>query len=87
VVSHSISLGDREPNAIDVERALARHMVAAARLPLSFLQGAPSDLLDWFWRRFEVDALKTLLRGVHHQAPPSQIQAALVALGPASTLP
>ena len=75
-----------EPDAIQVERALAQRLTEAARLPFTLLQ-APRELLEWFWRRFEVDNLKTVVRGVHHQAPPSQVQAALIALGPTSVLP
>ena len=78
--------GDAEPNVIQVERALASHLAAAARLPLSQLQGSPLDLLDWYWRRFELDNLKTVLRAVHHQSPPDQARNALTALGSASAL-
>jgi vacuolar-type H+-ATPase subunit C/Vma6 len=76
-----------EPDVVQVERALAGHGVAAARLPLAQLQGDAYELLDWFWRRFELDNLKTVLRAVHHGSPPDPVRGALVALGPAATLP
>lgn len=79
--------GDADPSVVQVERALASHLAVAARLPLSLLQGSPHDLLDWFWRRFELDNLKTVVRAVHHQSSPDQARNALLTLGAASTLP
>lgn len=72
---------------VQAERALARRLAEAARPPFTLLQGGPRKLLEWHWRRFEVDNLKTLLRGVHHRATSGQVQAALHALGPPSALP
>ena len=43
--------------------------------------------MAWYWRRFEVHNLKTILRGVHRQQPPDRIKAALIPLGEASRLP
>ena len=51
------------------------------------LQGGPRALVEWFWRRFEVNNLKTILRAVHHQTPPSQVQAAIIPLGPRAMAP
>lgn len=79
-------LGTAGPSLFQIEHALTDHVVAMSRRPLSLLQGAPRQLLDWFWRRFEVRNLKTVIRGVHHQSAPVQLQGALVGLGPASTL-
>ncbi len=74
-------VGGGEISTAPVERALVQYQAQVARLPVSLLQGAPRALLEWFWRRFEVNNLKTILRAVHHQTPPSQVQAALIPLG------
>ena len=75
------------PDATLLERALWAHQVRAARAPLYLLQGAARELLDWFWRRFEVHNLKTILRGVKYHTPPEQVRTALIPLDAASTLP
>ena len=48
-----------EPDVAHLERALWSHLASASRLPLSLMQGASRALLEWYWRRFEVDNLKT----------------------------
>ncbi|MCZ7575305.1 MAG: V-type ATPase subunit [Ardenticatenaceae bacterium] len=70
-----------------VERALWEYLARAARVPLSLLRGPPRNLLDWLWRRFEVNNLKTVLRTVERRVPADRIQASLIPLGPASALP
>lgn len=69
-----------------VERALWEYLVQAYRAPLPFLRGGPKILVDWLWRRFEVDNLKTILRTVEQDVAPEQIRASLIPLGPASEL-
>ena len=73
--------------AADLERALRQHLVQATRTPLGLMRGAAYEALDWYWRRFEVDNLKTVLRAVHYQAPPGVLARSLIPLGRASTLP
>jgi len=80
------ALAEEETDLIAVERAVVRRQTGAERLPLAFLHGKPLDLLEWFWRRFELENLKTVLRAVHHQTPPSQALPALIPLGAASAL-
>ena len=70
-----------------IERALRTHLAVASRAPLSLMQGIARDLLDWFWRRFEVDNLKTILRAVAYNVPPAQFATSLIPLGTASPLP
>ncbi len=75
------------PQAAALERRLWRHLVAVSRSPIHLLQGGPRALLDWHWRRFEVDNLKTVLRAVHHRASAEALEATLIPLGPGSRLP
>jgi len=81
------ALGEATLDVVRAERDLAARYVAAARRPLSFLRGRRFELLDWFWRRFELDNVKTILRAVHHGAPPSQARGALIELGATLSLP
>lgn len=74
-------------DAAALERALWSHLAVAARLPRPFLLGSIRDLLDWHWRRFEVENLKAVLRAVHYQVASTQAQAALIDLGAASPAP
>lgn len=75
-----------EPTEASLERALWGHLAAAARRPLRMLSGRRRELLDWHWRRFEVENLKTILRGVQYGLRQEQFQASLIPLGPASSL-
>ena len=80
------AVDDSAPNPSALERAFWHHWATASRLPLPLLQGLQRDLLEWHWRRFEIENLKAVLRGVHFHAAPSQIQASLIALGSAASL-
>lgn len=75
------------PDEIQLERALTRHWVWAARLPFGLLQGTSRDLLEWHWRRHELNNLKTILRAIHRQTPPEQVLPALISLGTPTELP
>lgn len=75
------------PDGIQLERVLSRHWVWAARRPFYLLQGANRELLEWYWRRQELNNLKTILRALHFQAPPAQFQPALIPLDSAPELP
>ena len=80
-------LEEGRPDAAALERRLWAHLVTVSRAPVHLLQGSPRALLDWYWRRFEVDNLKTVLRAVHHRAPAETLEATLIPLGPGSRLP
>ncbi|MDX1686906.1 MAG: V-type ATPase subunit [Candidatus Promineifilaceae bacterium] len=75
------------PDLGEIERRLWQHLAQAYRAPLPFMPGGSKDLLAWLWRRFEVNNLKTILRGVKGGAPPAQIRRTLVPLGSDSELP
>jgi V/A-type H+-transporting ATPase subunit C len=76
-----------EPGQANLEEALWSHLAVAVRRPLRILQGPSRELLDWYWRRFEIENLKTILRGVQYGLPPEQFQSSLIPLGAASPLP
>jgi V/A-type H+-transporting ATPase subunit C len=76
-----------EPDAGDIECRLREYMARGFRAPLPFLPGDTRKLLDWRWRRFEVDNLKMILRAVERNVPPGEIRNTLVPLGLASELP
>ncbi|MFN8486022.1 MAG: V-type ATPase subunit [Caldilineaceae bacterium] len=80
-------LTGEQSSAEPLERALWAHFVGASRSPFRLMQGASRGLLEWHWRRFEVENLKTVLRAVHYRMPPEQAASVLVPLGDASTLP
>ncbi len=82
-----ILLGEAKPDVVRAERDLKSHYAVAARRPLNLLYNRQLELLDWFWRRFELDNVKTLLRAVHHGSPPSQAYDALIALNASPSLP
>lgn len=81
------ALSGAQWSAEPLERALWAHFVSAARSPFRLMQGASRELLEWHWRRFEVENLKTVLRAVHYRMTPEQATAVLIPLGAASTLP
>ncbi|MEZ4867056.1 MAG: V-type ATPase subunit [Caldilineaceae bacterium] len=66
---------------------MTRHWVWAARRPFYLLQGASRELLEWYWRREELNNLKTLLRALHLQSPSEQFLPALIPLEGATELP
>jgi V/A-type H+-transporting ATPase subunit C len=70
-----------QPDASTLEHALLSRLVVIARRPFALLQGTPRALIEWLWFRYQLNNLKTVLRGMHHQAPPEQIQAALIEPG------
>ena len=76
-----------EPTVAQLERALWNHLASASRLPLRLMQGASRELLDWYWRRFEVNNLKIVLRAVQHSTPIGSLRDVLIPLGASSTLP
>ncbi len=82
-----VLFGEAKPDVVRAERDLTSHYAVAARRPLNLLHNRQLELLDWFWRRFELDNVKTLLRAVHHGSPPSQAHGALIALDELSSLP
>lgn len=69
-----------------VERALWQYLVQVYRAPLPFLRGGSASFVDWLWRRFEIDNLKTVLRTVEQNVSPERIRASLIPLAPASEL-
>lgn len=68
-------------------RGIRAYLIQAWRIPLNLLQGAPRDLLDWLWRRFELNNLKIILRALEQKRPANRIQTSWIPLGPASRLP
>jgi V/A-type H+-transporting ATPase subunit C len=81
----SISVEQLEADRI--ERALWQYLARAYRAPIRFAPSGPQKLIDWLWRRFELDNLKMVLRGVQRGRPAQHIRERLVPLGPASELP
>ena len=75
------------PDPGEIERRLWQHLARSYRAPLPFMPGGAKDLLAWLWRRFEVENLKTILRGVKSGATPAHIRRTLVPLGSDSDLP
>lgn len=73
--------GNDTLDILQIERSLRSHWVWAARLPFYFLQGAGRQLLEWYWRRQELNNLKTVVRAIHHHTPPEQFLPALIPLG------
>lgn len=80
-------VGEEAPEPEQVERLLWAALSRAFRVPLTFMQGTPRDLMEWLWRRFELQNLKTIIRTVAVHLPPQEIRAALIPLGSASNLP
>lgn len=80
-------VGSGEPTVAYLEHALWNHLAWASRLPLRLMQGASRELLDWYWRRFEVNNLKMVLRAAHHNTPVESFRDVIVPLGASSTLP
>jgi V/A-type H+-transporting ATPase subunit C len=76
-----------QPDPSRIERWLWQYLATSYRAPLPFMPGATKDLVAWLWRRFEVDNLKMVLRGVERDIPPGRIRDTLVPLGDASGLP
>ena len=74
-------------NVAGLERALWSHLAWAFRLPLRLMRGTSRELLEWYWRRFEVDNLKTILRAAHYNTPLESFRDALTPLEASSTLP
>lgn len=56
------------------ERSLRRRLAEWVRLPNKFLNGPVRRLVEWRWRRFEIDNLIVILRGVHRGASATRIQ-------------
>lgn len=75
------------PDLGEIERRLWQYLAQAYRAPLPFMPGGSKKLLVWLWRRFEVNSLKAILRGVKGGAPPARIRRTLVPLGSDSDLP
>ncbi|MGK7312652.1 MAG: V0D/AC39 family V-type ATPase subunit [Candidatus Longimicrobiales bacterium M2_2A_002] len=71
---------------VQLERRLAARVARDFRLPLAFVRGKPGGLLEWVWRRFEVDNLKTVLRGVERSVDAGRLHEMLVPLGDDSTV-
>ncbi len=75
------------PEPEQMEQSLRIYLVQAFRTPLKLMQGKPRTLLDWLWRRFELENVKTVIRSVAGDRPARETQAALVPLGSGSDLP
>lgn len=67
-----------EPGVI--ARRLRGALVVAQRKPRRFLRGAPRDLVDWTWRRHEIENLAMVLRGLHAGLPAAEIRRHLLPL-------
>jgi V/A-type H+-transporting ATPase subunit C len=67
-----------------IERALNTALSHASRRPLKFLHGSERALLDWLWRRFEVDNTRIVLRAVTSGSVSPRVVASLIPLGTAS---
>jgi V/A-type H+-transporting ATPase subunit C len=76
-----------EPTVALLERALLNHLARASRLPLRLMQGGSRELLDWYWRRFEVNNLKMILRARHYGTAVESFRDMLIPLGSSSKLP
>jgi V/A-type H+-transporting ATPase subunit C len=75
------------PEPEQVEQQLRAYLIQAFRVPFKLMQGKPRTLLDWLWRRFELENVKTVIRSVARNRPPRDIRAALPPLGRGSELP
>ncbi len=71
---------DQPQNIEEIEKRLRRFLSDRFRLPIPFLQGAVSDMVDWLWRPFEISNLVILLRGLHNRIPAARIRSFLVPL-------
>lgn len=80
------SVTERTPTAVDIERAARRHLARSYRAPVPFARGRVRSLLDWLWRRFELENLRAVLRGVSAGQPRARVEPALVPLDPGLTL-
>lgn len=81
------AIEEPDPSPERVEKALRASLVNRLRLPLRFIRGEVETLLDWHWRRFELNNLKLALRAIAAGTPAPRIRAMLVPLGAASGLP
>jgi V/A-type H+-transporting ATPase subunit C len=71
----------QQPRAAELERGLWRQLARLSLRPSNLIAGTPRDLLVWYWRRFEIDNFKTVLRSIHYQEPWSRAEAIIVDLG------
>lgn len=72
---------------LPVEKALERNLVNAYDRVIRSLDGPPRALVEWMLRRFEVDNLKAVLRGVATEASQEEVRRNLLPLGRHSRLP
>jgi len=62
----------------EMERQFRRYVAENSRKPLKFLGGSVRSLLDCHWRRFEVENINIVLRGVHNRKPAAAIRQVLI---------
>ena len=76
-----LALDGQQQRAVELERGLWRRLASLSLLPSKLISGNPRALLVWYWRRFEIDNLKTVLRSVHFQEPWSVVEPIIADLG------
>ncbi len=81
------SLSKNGLSLLPVEKALERNLVNAFERVIRSLSGSPRDLVEGMLRRFEVDNLKAILRGVVTGVPLEEVRISLLPLGYYSRLP
>ncbi len=64
-----------------IDQALRRDFAQTVSGIRSFYSGAELELVDLFLRAYDVHNLKTVLRGLSHQSPRSEIERALLPVG------
>lgn len=80
------ALTERTSSVVEVEKHLHRFLAEQYTVPLPFLRGPEHRIIYWLWRRFELDNLLMLLRGIHNSAPPERIRSSLVPLNTHSAI-
>lgn len=64
-----------------LERVLRGHWTQQSLSLFYYLQGKASELLEWYWRRFELNNLKTVLRAVEGGVAAGRAESMLIPLG------
>ena len=85
IQAESINTGEKAQTTA-IERRLRQRLARLSRLPAQLIAGRPRTLLVWYWRRFEIDNLKTVLRASHYQKPWAAVASGLIDLSPYSAI-
>lgn len=86
-IGHDDGVRGEDVDAASLERRLWTRLATLAWKPARLLNGNARDLLQWYWRRFELDNLKTILRAVHYGKAWSTVAPILIDLAGHSALP